>query len=106
MDAEPSWAKQLEGEMSLGKQVITFRARSPVMPYSPYYHSAAALSAHPQSASCQMVIHVRDPFPPRVRQCPESFTEYLVGEQTTKRVSWTEPIFHDNVKVRITMHFY
>ena len=39
IDAEPSWAKQLEGEMTRGKHVITFRARSPVSN---------------QSASCQV----------------------------------------------------
>ena len=27
VDAEPSWAKQLEGEMTRGRHVITFRAR-------------------------------------------------------------------------------
>lgn len=80
--------------MSLGKHVITFRARSPALSFSPYQNG------HPQSSSCQMVIHVKDPFPPRVRQCPESFTEYLIGDEKKKRVSWTEPIFHDNVKVR------
>ena len=52
------------------------------------------------SDSCQMTIRVKDPFPPRVRECPESFTEHLSGGEITKRVVWKEPIFHDNVKVR------
>ena len=88
MDADPPWAKHLEGEVPLGRHVVTFRARNP--------HSPAG------SDSCQMTIRVTDPFPPRVRECPESFTEYLSGGEITKRVVWKEPIFHDNVKVSET----
>ena len=86
MDADPPWAKHLEGEVPLGRHVVTFRARSPLSPHSP-------------PDSCRMTILVKDPFPPRVRECPESFTEYLSGGEITKRVLWTEPIFHDNIKV-------
>ena len=85
VDAEPNWAKQLEGEMTRGKHVITFRARSPVSS---------------QTSSCQMIVHVRDTEPPRVRQCPKSFVEYLSPGQLLKRVTWKEPIFHDNVKIQ------
>ena len=47
VDAEPSWAKQLEGEMTRGRRVITFRARSLM----------AAVST-----TCQMIIHVKGHF--------------------------------------------
>lgn len=85
VDADPTWAKQLEGEMTRGKHVITFKARNPV--------SAS------QSASCQMIIHVKDSDPPRVRQCPQSFAEYLMPGQKTKRVTWREPIFQVEIKI-------
>lgn len=82
MDAEPAWAKQLEGEMTRGRHEVTFRARSP----APGVGAAAA-------ASCTFKIHIRDADPPRVRQCPKSFAEYLLPGQRTKRVTWREPIF-------------
>ena len=88
MDAEPAWAKQLEGEMSRGKHVITFRARSPVSS---------------QSATCQMIVHVRDTVPPRVRHCPKSFAEFLPLGHSSKRVKWREPVFHDNVAIAHVM---
>ena len=53
-----------------------------------------------------MIIHVKDTFPPRVRQCPKSFTEYLLPDQRSKRVSWREPIFQDNVKIQHVMASY
>ena len=88
VDAEPSWAKQLEGEMTRGRHVITFRARSPMSSVS---------------ATCQMIIHVKDMEAPRVEQCPRSFTEMLAPGQSTKRITWTEPIFTDNVKIQHVM---
>ncbi len=88
VDADPSWAKQLEGEMTRGKHVITFSAHSP-------------LSS--QVSSCQMIIHVRDMEPPRVRQCPQSFAEYLPVGQRSKRITWKEPIFQDNVQIQHVM---
>ncbi len=88
VDAEPSWAKQLEGEMTRGRHVITFRARSPVSSIS---------------ASCQMIIHVKDMEPPTVKSCPSSFTEVLEPGQSVKKLSWTEPVFSDNVKIQHVM---
>ena len=88
VDAEPSWAKQLEGEMTRGRHVITFRARSPMSSVS---------------ATCQMIIHVKDMEAPRVEQCPRSFTEMLAPGQSTKRITWTEPVFTDNVKIQHVM---
>jgi hypothetical protein len=74
--------------MTRGRHVITFRARSPVASVS---------------ASCQMLIHVKDMEPPRVQQCPESFTEMLAPGQSVKRITWTEPVFSDNVKIQHVM---
>ena len=88
VDAEPRWAKQLEGEMTRGRHVITFRARSPMSSVS---------------ASCQIIIHVKDMEPPRVQQCPQSFTEMLAPGQSVKRIIWTEPVFSDNVKIQHVM---
>ncbi len=58
--------------MTRGRHVITFRARSP---------------ASSTSATCQMIIHVKDMDPPRVKQCPDSFTEMLAPGQSTKKVN-------------------
>ena len=41
--------------------------------------------------------------PPRVQQCPQSFTEMLAPGQSTKRITWTEPVFSDNVKIQHVM---
>ena len=88
VDAEPSWAKQLEGEMTRGRHVITFRARSPMASVS---------------ATCQMIIHVKDMEAPRVQKCPQSFSEILAPGQSTKKVTWIEPVFSDNVKIQHVM---
>ena len=72
----------------LGRHVITFRARSPMSSVS---------------ATCQIIIHVKDMEPPRVQQCPQSFTEMLAPGQSTKRITWTEPVFSDNVKIQHVM---
>merc|ERR1719232_2507548 len=88
VDAEPSWAKQLEGEMTRGRHVITFRARSPMASVS---------------ATCQMIIHVKDMEAPRVQKCPRSFTEMLAPGQSVKKITWTEPVFSDNVKIQHVM---
>ena len=55
------------------------------------------------SATCQMIIHVKDMEAPRVEQCPRSFTEMLAPGQSTKRITWTEPVFNDNVKIQHVM---
>ena len=74
--------------MTRGRHVITFRAKSPMSSVS---------------ASCQMIIHVKDMEPPRVQQCPQSFTEMLAPGQSVKRITWTEPAFSDNVKIQHVM---
>jgi hypothetical protein len=37
--------------------------------------------------------------PPRVRECPESFSTRLGQGQSVKAVTWTEPHFSDNVRI-------
>jgi len=54
-------------------------------------------------ASCQMIVHVKDTEPPRVRHCPTSFEETLPAGQTTVRVVWREPVFQDNVQIQHVM---
>jgi len=88
VSAEPGWAKQLEGEMVLGKHTVTFLATSPVSN---------------QTASCKLNIHVKDTEPPRVISCPHSTTEVLARGQMLKRVTWTEPVFRDNVGIQHVM---
>ncbi|QQP56211.1 Uncharacterized protein FKW44_000800, partial [Caligus rogercresseyi] len=89
VDSDPHWAVHLEGELSRGKHVITFRARSPVNPR--------------ESAICQMLVHVKDIIPPNVTNCPKSFTDYLSPGQVMKRLTWNEPVFTDNIKVQHVM---
>lgn len=86
--ADPSWAKQLEGEMTRGKHVISFTARSPVST---------------QSATCQMIVHVKDVEPPKSTSCPSSFTVTMGADETRKSVRWKEPVFDDNVKIQHVM---
>ena len=80
--------------MTRGRHVITFRARSPI---------SSASSSLPSSSSCQMIIHVKDMEAPRVQQCPRSFTEMLSPGQSVKKITWTEPVFSDNVKIQHVM---
>ena len=89
VEADPKWAKQLEGEMTRGKHVITFRAMSPVQ-----------IQGRTPTASCQMIVHIKDIEPPRSQNCPSSFSTYLDEGNVKKRVEWKEPIFYDNVKVK------
>ena len=88
VDADPMWAKQLEGEMTRGKHVITFTARSPV-----------GSQRSTPSSSCQFIVHVVDIEPPRAQNCPASFSTNLDPGSNKKVVKWDEPIFYDNVKV-------
>lgn len=44
-------------------------------------------------------IFVTDAEPPRVRECPESFSVKLNPGQNAKLVTWTEPQFSDNVRI-------
>ena len=84
------WAKQLEGEMTRGKHVITFSARSPV-----------GSQRNAPSSSCQFIVHIKDIEPPKAQNCPKSFATHLDPGNGKKRVVWDEPVFYDNVKVSL-----
>eukprot|EP00095_Tigriopus_kingsejongensis_P010187 maker-scaffold105_size367834-snap-gene-2.37 protein:Tk10187 transcript:maker-scaffold105_size367834-snap-gene-2.37-mRNA-1 annotation:"hypothetical protein DAPPUDRAFT_303147" len=84
----PDWAKNLEGQLPLGKTLITFQALSPVTD---------------ESTSCSFTVHVKDTVPPRVYNCPNDFNVYLDEGQTKRQVFWEEPIFADNVKIKHVM---
>ena len=88
VESSPSWAKQLEGEMKLGKHELTFTANSPFSN---------------QSASCIMKVHIKDMDPPKVVSCPSSFIVYLEEGQTKSSVNWIEPVFKDNVGIQHVM---
>ena len=72
----------------LGRHTLTFLASSPVSN---------------QTASCQLSIHVKDTEPPRVISCPHSRVETLSRGQMLKKISWTEPVFRDNVAIQHVM---
>ena len=74
--------------MMLGKHSLTFTAISPVSN---------------QTASCKMSIHIKDTEPPRVISCPHSRVENLGRGQMLKRITWTEPVFRDNVAIQQVM---
>ena len=74
--------------MVLGKHRLTFLAVSPVSN---------------QTASCQLNIHIKDTEPPRVISCPHSKVETLSRGQMLKKISWTEPVFRDNVAIQHVM---
>ena len=89
VEAVPSWAKQLEGEMTRGKHVITFRAKSPMGMM--HHHSRNANGNGGQQmpntdATCQMIVHVKDVEPPRSRNCPASFSTYLTSGDGADKV--------------------
>lgn len=42
---------------------------------------------------------ILDNDPPRVRECPESFSTRLHPGQNAKAVTWIEPHFSDNVRI-------
>ena len=74
--------------MVLGKHRLTFLAVSPVSN---------------QTASCHLNIHIKDTEPPRVISCPHSKVETLSRGQMLKKISWTEPVFRDNVAIQHVM---
>ncbi|GAB0100997.1 latent-transforming growth factor beta-binding protein 4 [Sergentomyia squamirostris] len=78
VDTHPEWAKHLEGTVPLGTTDITFRARSP----------NANLNE-----ICRMKVTVKEPEPPEVTFCPESFNVQLEDGEAHKPVYWKEPVF-------------
>ncbi|XP_017877093.1 uncharacterized protein LOC108623229 isoform X2 [Ceratina calcarata] len=79
--SKPSWGTRLEANLSPGIHEITFFARHPVSK---------------KQASCVLRIIVKGGEAPKVKDCPNDIE--VVGRNGTA-ITWTEPIFTDNVKV-------
>ncbi|XP_072756979.1 uncharacterized protein [Anoplolepis gracilipes] len=79
--SKPSWGTRLEASLKPGVHEITFFARHPVSK---------------KQASCALRIIVKDGEAPKVKDCPGNIE--VVGRNGTP-ITWTEPIFTDNVKV-------
>lgn len=79
--SKPSWGTRLEASLKPGVHEITFFARHPVSK---------------KQASCALRIIVKDGEAPKVKDCPGDIE--VVGRNGTA-ITWTEPIFTDNVKV-------
>ncbi|XP_035701322.1 uncharacterized protein LOC118433481 [Folsomia candida] len=84
VEADPTWAKNLEWEVPAGYTQVTFTARSPVSN---------------DTAACRFKIHVIDLEAPRVQGCPTSFEVRLNPGETSREMWWSEPKFTDNVKL-------
>ncbi|XP_053976944.1 uncharacterized protein LOC128875412 isoform X1 [Hylaeus volcanicus] len=79
--SKPSWGTRLEASLTLGVHEITFYARHPVSK---------------MQASCVLRIVVKDGEAPKVKDCPNDIE---VTGRNGSVITWTEPIFTDNVKV-------
>ncbi|XP_076623027.1 uncharacterized protein LOC143342733 isoform X1 [Colletes latitarsis] len=79
--SKPSWGTRLEASLSPGVHEITFFARHPVSK---------------KQASCVLRIIVKGGEAPKVKDCPNDIE--VIGKNGSA-ITWTEPIFTDNVKV-------
>lgn len=89
VDANPTWAKNLQAHLAAGVHTITFRARSP--------HSASI------SEVCRTVLTVKTanaaqtgfiPSPgPQVHYCPKTVDVQLQPHEIQRSVFWREPQF-------------
>ncbi|XP_043584960.1 uncharacterized protein LOC122568823 isoform X2 [Bombus pyrosoma] len=79
--SKPSWGTRLEANLTPGMHEITFFARHPVSK---------------KQASCVLRIIVKGGEAPKVKDCPNDIE--VTGRNGTA-ITWTEPIFTDNVKV-------
>lgn len=78
VDSQPAWAKLLETQLTTGAHEVMFRAKSPFSN---------------QFDLCRMIIDVVDPDPPTVKFCSEPFTVQLHSHETSRSITWQEPIF-------------
>ena len=85
VDAFPEAAKQLKIRLSIGSNVITFRARSP---------SSALFDI------CRVVVNVVEELPPTVTYCPESINVELNPYEVSRSVFWHEPRFESKNQFR------
>ncbi|XP_078049009.1 uncharacterized protein LOC144476208 isoform X5 [Augochlora pura] len=79
--SKPSWGTRLEANLTPGVHEITFFARHPVSK---------------KQASCVLRIIVKGGEAPKVKDCPNDIE---VTGKNGSAITWTEPIFTDNVKV-------
>ncbi|XP_076641061.1 uncharacterized protein LOC143352447 isoform X2 [Halictus rubicundus] len=79
--SKPSWGTRLEANLTPGVHEITFFARHPVSK---------------KQASCVLRIIIKGGEAPKVKDCPKDIE---VTGKNGSAISWTEPIFTDNVKV-------
>ncbi|KZC05386.1 Matrilin-2 [Dufourea novaeangliae] len=79
--SKPSWGTRLEANLAPGVHEITFFARHPVSK---------------KQASCVLRIIVKGGEAPKVKDCPNDIE---VTGKNGSAITWTEPIFTDNVKV-------
>ncbi|XP_076181399.1 uncharacterized protein LOC143153765 [Ptiloglossa arizonensis] len=79
--SKPSWGTRLEANLTPGVHEITFFARHPVSK---------------KQASCVLRIIVKGGEAPKVKDCPNDIE---VTGRNGSAITWTEPIFTDNVKV-------
>ncbi|XP_076276934.1 uncharacterized protein LOC143207390 isoform X2 [Lasioglossum baleicum] len=79
--SKPSWGTRLEANLTPGVHEITFFARHPVSK---------------KQASCVLRIIIKGGEAPKVKDCPKDIE---VTGKNGSAITWTEPIFTDNVKV-------
>ncbi|XP_017760225.1 PREDICTED: uncharacterized protein LOC108550842 isoform X1 [Eufriesea mexicana] len=79
--SKPSWGTRLEANLTPGVHEIMFFARHPVSK---------------KQASCVLRIIVKGGEAPKVKDCPNDIE--VTGRNGTS-ITWTEPIFTDNVRV-------
>nr|XP_050846929.1 uncharacterized protein LOC127062539 isoform X3 [Vespula vulgaris] len=79
--SKPSWGTRLEANLKIGTHEVNFFARHPVSK---------------KQASCVLRIIVKEGEAPKVKDCPNNID--VTGKNGTS-ITWTEPIFTDNVKV-------
>ncbi|CAB0028968.1 unnamed protein product [Trichogramma brassicae] len=88
VEADPAWGKQLQADLSAGDTIVTFTARTPVSN---------------NTASCRLMIRIRDLENPQVLICPQTFEVLLNPGERERKIFWQDPVFHDNVDVK---HIY
>ncbi|XP_015185411.1 PREDICTED: uncharacterized protein LOC107071163 isoform X2 [Polistes dominula] len=79
--SKPSWGTRLEANLKVGTHEVNFFARHPVSK---------------KQASCVLRIIVKEGEAPKVKDCPNDIE--VTGKNGTS-ITWTEPIFTDNVQV-------
>lgn len=82
--SEPSWGARLQATLPVGKAEVKFTAVSPSVN---------------STASCNLVIEIRDREKPKVIGCPDNMERTLGKGENMQIVYWKEPDFQDNIGV-------